>query len=82
MYNYKTKGVCASNISFELIDNKVYNLDFSGGCPGNVLGLSKLVEGMDIKDVIEKLKGIRCGTRVTSCPDQLATALEKIAING
>lgn len=80
-YNYKTKGTCSSNISFEVIDNKLYNVKYTGGCNGNLQGISKLVEGKDIDEVIEKLKGIKCGFKQTSCPDQLATALEEYKNN-
>ncbi|NMM63180.1 TIGR03905 family TSCPD domain-containing protein [Clostridium sp. P21] len=77
MYNYSTKGVCSSEINFDIIDNKVYNVCFTGGCNGNLKGLSSLIEGMDVKDAIKKLKGITCGGKDTSCPDQLAIALEQ-----
>ncbi len=74
---YKTKGVCAAQISFDVKDNKVYNVSFLGGCNGNTQGVGKLVEGMDVDEVIKRLKGIRCGFKPTSCPDQLARALEE-----
>ena len=73
---YKTQGVCARTISFEVIDNKIYNVVFDGGCRGNTTGISKLVEGMDIDDVITRLEGTKCRP-TTSCPDQLAQALKK-----
>lgn len=73
---YKTKGVCSSQISFELTDGKVNNVAFVGGCHGNLQGISKLVEGMDAKEAISRLEGIRCGFKKTSCPDQLAQALK------
>ncbi len=72
---YKTKGVCSSAIDFDVVDNKVTNVNFTGGCSGNTQGVAALIEGMDIDDAIKRLKGIRCGFRPTSCPDQLATAL-------
>lgn len=75
--NYKTKGVCAKEINFEIEDNKIKNVTFLNGCPGNLLGVSRLVEGMDVDYAISKLKGIDCGGKGTSCPDQLARALEK-----
>lgn len=75
--NYKTKGVCAKEINFEIEDNKIKNVTFLNGCPGNLLGVSRLVEGMDVDCAISKLKGIDCGGKGTSCPDQLARALEK-----
>ena len=79
---YKTKGVCASHSEFELDDNhKVHNVHFIGGCSGNTQGVAKLVEGMPAKEVIARLEGIQCGRRPTSCPDQLATALEEYINN-
>lgn len=75
---YKTKGVCASHIKFEVDENqKVHNVRFIGGCSGNTQGVASLVEGMDAKEVINRLKGIRCGFKNTSCPDQLSIALEQ-----
>lgn len=73
---YKTQGVCARTISFEVVDNKIYNVTFEGGCRGNTTGISKLVEGMNIDDVITRLEGTKCRP-TTSCPDQLAKALKK-----
>lgn len=69
--------VCSRKISFDIEDNKIYNLEFVGGCPGNLLAISKLLEGQDIDKTIELLKGNQCGMRGTSCADQLAIALEK-----
>lgn len=77
MINYKTKGVCSSQIDFEVVDGKVKNVTFYGGCNGNLQGISKLADGLSVDEVIEKLKGIKCGFKSTSCPDQLATALEQ-----
>lgn len=76
-YEYKTKGTCSQRIIFDVEDGKVMNVQYLGGCNGNLQGISKLVEGMDVHDVIERLKGIRCGFKPTSCPDQLAKALEE-----
>lgn len=76
-YEYKTKGTCSQRILFEIEDGKVTNVQFIGGCNGNLQGISKLVEGMDVADVIERIKGIHCGMKPTSCPDQLATALQE-----
>lgn len=73
--DYRTKGVCAQNIHFEVKDNKVYDVQFLGGCNGNLKGIGSLVEGMDIDDVIARLEGTTCGFKDTSCPDQLAKAL-------
>ena len=72
---YKTSGTCSRAIEFEVENNKVYSVKFWGGCLGNTQGISKLVEGMDIDEVIARLNGIRCGFKATSCPDQLAKAL-------
>ncbi len=74
---YRTSGVCASNISFELDGTKIKSVEFLGGCPGNLLGISNIVVGMEAKDVIAKFKGVTCGAKSTSCPDQLAKALEQ-----
>ncbi|MCH1981097.1 TIGR03905 family TSCPD domain-containing protein [Ruminococcus sp. OA3] len=73
---YKTKGVCSSSIQFEVKDGKVHNVQFQGGCSGNTKGLASLVEGMEVAEVINRLEGIRCGFKQTSCPDQLAKALK------
>ena len=75
---YKTSGTCSVEINFDLEDNKIHNLEFIGGCNGNLKGIAALVEGQDKDEVIKKLKGIKCGYRNTSCPDQLAKALESI----
>ena len=75
-YTYKTRGVCSQMISFEIEDNKLSNVQFFGGCNGNLKGIGSLVEGMDIDDVITRLEGIKCGMKQTSCPDQLAAALK------
>lgn len=76
-YTYKTKGVCSRSIKLEIEDDVLKTVVFEGGCNGNTNGISKLVEGMKVDDVIAKLKGIHCGFRSTSCPDQLARALEE-----
>lgn len=77
METYETKGVCSRSISYDVKDNKVYNVKFLGGCAGNLQGIGMLVEGMDREEVINKLEGIKCGSRATSCPDQLANALKE-----
>lgn len=77
-YEYKTRGTCSSRILFEVEDNKIKNVQYVGGCNGNLQGISKLVEGMDIDEVQKKLTGIRCGYKDTSCPDQLARAIAEI----
>ncbi len=76
MMTYKTRGVCSREIRFEVKDNKLTNVKYIGGCPGNTQGVARLVEGMDIDDAIRRLSGINCGPRPTSCPDQLARALK------
>ena len=73
---YKTKGVCSKQIHFDIVDNKVRNVSFVGGCNGNLQGLSRLIEGMDVNEAISRIDGIKCGFRPTSCPDQLAQALK------
>lgn len=78
MYTYSTKGVCASSINFNIENGKLKDISFLGGCDGNLKGLSNLLEGMDITTVVQRLKGISCGRKSTSCPDQLAMALEEI----
>lgn len=75
-YTYKTRGTCASFIDFDVEDGIVTNVRFQGGCSGNTQGVAKLVEGMKLEDVIDRLEGIRCGAKPTSCPDQLAKALK------
>ena len=73
---YQPKGVCSTSIDIHLDNGIIRSGSFTGGCNGNLQGISKLVEGMDAKEAIERLKGIRCGFKSTSCPDQLAQALE------
>lgn len=75
--NFKTHGVCSSEIHFDVKDNKVANVSFIGGCSGNAQGVARLVEGMDVDFAIARLDGIHCGPRPTSCPDQLAKALKE-----
>ena len=76
-YTYKTKGTCSQMISFEVEDNKVKNVQFFGGCNGDLKGIAALVEGMDIDEVIARVEGVKCGMKSTSCPDQLAQALKQ-----
>ena len=75
-YSYKTKGVCARQIDFEIENDTIVAISFVGGCPGNLKGISSLVVGMKVDDVIERCKGIHCGLKPTSCPDQFSCALE------
>lgn len=76
-YTYKTSGTCSREISFEIENGKLKNVQFFGGCNGNLKGIGALVEGMDIDDVIARVEGIKCGMKSTSCPDQLACALKE-----
>ena len=74
---YTTSGVCSREIEFEVVDGKLHGVRYLGGCNGNLQGVGALVEGMEIHEAIQRLKGIKCGMKGTSCPDQLATALEE-----
>ena len=76
-YTYKTTGTCSSQINFEINDGVITNVSFIGGCNGNLKAISKLVEGMTVEQIEEKLKGNTCGFRSTSCADQLAIAVRK-----
>ena len=76
-YTYEPKGVCSVQMDFDIDDdNKIHNLVVTGGCNGNLKGIASLIEGQDKDEVIKRLKGIECGFRKTSCPDQLALGLE------
>lgn len=76
-YKYTPQGVCSMQMIFEIEDGIIKSLKIIGGCPGNTVGVSKLVIGRKVDEVIEMLKGIPCGRRGTSCPDQVAKALEE-----
>ena len=78
---YKTQGVCSSLIDIEMNGDIIESVKFTGGCNGNLQGISSLVKGMSAQDAISRLRGIRCGFKTTSCPDQLAQALESILAN-
>ena len=78
MYEYKTSGTCSQRILFDIEDGKVKNVQFIGGCNGNLKGIAALVEGMDVDTVIERVQGVTCGMKKTSCPDQLAQALKAV----
>ena len=80
-YEYNTKGTCSRQILVEIEDVKVKNVQYNGGCNGNLKGIGALVDGMDAKEVISRLEGTTCGMKATSCPDQLARALKE-ALNG
>lgn len=75
MYSYKTKGTCAREIQFDIENDKIKEIRFIGGCMGNTQGVSILAKGRPVDEVIKLLKGVDCGGRGTSCPDQLALAL-------
>lgn len=77
MYEYKTSGTCSQRILFDIVDGKVNNVQFIGGCNGNLKGIASLVEGMDAQEIISRLEGTTCGGKPTSCPDQLARALKQ-----
>ena len=73
---YRPKGVCSRLMEVEIEDDKITKVEVTGGCRGNLQGISRLVVGMDVREAISKLEGIRCGSKPTSCPDQLAKALK------
>lgn len=75
---YQTKGTCSRSIEVEVEDGYIKNVSFEGGCNGNLQGISRLVTGMSVNDVIKQLEGVKCGRKDTSCPDQLARALKKM----
>lgn len=81
-YEYKTKGTCSRQITFDVEDGKLSNVQFQGGCNGNLKGICSLIEGQNIDDVISRLEGITCGSKSTSCPDQLARALKEAKARG
>lgn len=76
-YQYQTKGVCSRRITFDIVDGKLCNVQFEGGCNGNTKGICALAEGMDAAEAVKRLSGIRCGFKPTSCPDQLAEAIKQ-----
>ena len=76
MFEVRPSGVCSRMISFDVVDGKVTHVQFFGGCPGNAKGISALVEGREVDEIISLLDGITCGRKSTSCPDQLARALK------
>lgn len=80
-YKYKTKNTCSSEIEFDIDNNKIYNVRYTGGCNGNLKAISSLVEGMDIDEFQKRCKGIKCGFRDTSCIDQLSKAIEEVTVN-
>ena len=80
-YVYKTKGVCSKEFTLHIEGDTLVKLETIGGCPGNLIGLAALVEGREIRDIINRVEGIKCGARQTSCPDQLAIALKEALNN-
>ena len=76
-FEYQTSGTCSREIYFDVENGKVTNVEFLGGCNGNLKGIGSLVQGMDIDEVISRLEGTTCGGKHTSCPDQLAQALKQ-----
>ncbi len=80
-YKYKTKNTCSSEIEFDIDNNKIYNVRYTGGCNGNLKAVSSLVEGMDIDEFQKRCKGIKCGFRDTSCIDQLSKAIEEVTVD-
>jgi len=81
-FDYKTRGICAKSIQVELDGGVIRRVAFNGGCAGNLSGISRLVEGMRAEEVIAKFKGTQCGKKASSCPDQLALALEEALARG
>ncbi len=81
MNTFTTTGTCSRAINFEIEGDTIKHVEFIGGCSGNTQGVSRLVEGMNIHDAIERIEGIKCGPRPTSCPDQLAKALKQYLNN-
>ena len=73
--SYQPTGTCARQIDIEIDENTVVSVKFHGGCPGNLIGITHLIKGMSIEDILEKVEGVKCGSKQTSCPDQLARAL-------
>ena len=78
IYTFRPKGVCPSQIQFDVTDGVVSDIRFTGGCNGNLKAISKLLDGMPVSEVVEKLQGNTCGNKATSCSDQLATALSQV----
>lgn len=76
MFTYATKGVCSRKITFDIVDGKLHNVQFEGGCPGNLLAIGKLVEGKDALEIADLLAGNDCRGRGTSCADQLSQAIK------
>ena len=82
MFTYRPKGVCSQLMEIEIEEGRLTGLKVMGGCDGNLQGISRLVEGMEVEEVIRRLEGVRCGRKATSCPDQLAQALKLTLVQG
>ena len=80
-YEHQNSGTCSRSVIFDIEDGKVKNVQYIGGCNGNLKGIGALVEGMDVDEAISRLEGIQCGMKATSCPDQLAQALKEVKSN-
>ena len=80
-YEYRPKGVCSMRITFDIEEGLVHNVQFTGGCNGNLQGISKLVEGRRAEEIVSAIEGIKCGFKNSSCPDQLAKALKEVMDN-
>ena len=78
MYEYTTEGTCARKIEFDIVDGKLHDVKFFGGCPGNLTAIPKLIEGADAESIAKLLRGHTCGAKPTSCADQLARAIEQV----
>ena len=78
MFEYAPQGVCSRKINFDIVDGKLHNVRFTGGCPGNLAAISKLVEGKDAREIADLLAGNQCGMRGTSCADQLSLAIKSV----
>lgn len=76
-FKHKNTGTCSTQVQFDIETGKVHNVTFTGGCNGNLNGISALLEGMDAAEAVRKLKGLKCGFKATSCPDQLSQAIEE-----
>ena len=77
-YEHQNNGTCSRSVLFDIKDGKVKNVQYIGGCNGNLKGIGALVEGMEVDEAIRRLEGIQCGMKATSCPDQLAQALKEV----
>lgn len=77
VYNYKTKGVCSTNIELKIEGEKLVDINITGGCNGNLKGIRSLIIGMELDEIVKKLSGIKCSFRNTSCPDQIACAIKE-----